>query len=83
MSNCESFADMGVQPATLQTTLWQQRNQQDNIAPASTITAPSNGASFLQDLPLLFLVLLLDAAIVAGVENFSRQRRQLRPVTTM
>jgi hypothetical protein len=39
------FADMGVQPATLQAGLVAATASTDHVAPTSTITAPTNGAS--------------------------------------
>jgi hypothetical protein len=43
------FADMGVQPGTMQSNLVAATQTTDFIAPTSTITSPSNGSSFLHD----------------------------------
>ena len=62
------FADMGVQPGTLQSNLVEASESNDFIAPASTITAPSTGSSFPVRSPITIYGSAADGAVVAGVE---------------
>ena len=63
------FADMGVQPATLQTGLLAATASTDVTAPVSSITAPSNGASFPQGDTVIISGTATDVGgQVAGVE---------------
>jgi hypothetical protein len=77
------FADMGVQPATLQSNLVAATQSTDNMAPASTITAPSSGASFPARSPVTITGTATDAAIVAGVEISLDGGATWEPVTTV
>jgi Domain of unknown function (DUF4082)/Bacterial Ig-like domain/Bacterial Ig domain/Secretion system C-terminal sorting domain len=62
------FADMGVQPATLQTGLLAATASTDVTAPATTITAPANGSSTTVSGPVTISGTSTDANVVAGVE---------------
>ncbi len=62
------FADMGVQPQTLQGNLVHALASTDNIPPTSTITAPSTGSSFPARSPISLTGTATDAAVVAGIE---------------
>src|SRR5450755_1273430 len=62
------FADMGVQPATLQTGLLAATASTDVTAPATTITAPANGSSTTSSAPITITGTATDANAVAGVE---------------
>ena len=62
------FADMGVQPYTLQGNLIAATASTDYIAPTSTITAPSTGSSFPARAPLTITGTATDASVVAGIE---------------
>lgn len=62
------FADMGVQPATLQNDLIAAQASTDFTAPISTIITPSNGASFPAKSTVTISGTATDAAVVAGVE---------------
>ena len=64
------FADMGVQPATLQAGLLPATKSTDTIAPASTITAPANGTSVQLGATLTATGTAADTGggLVAGVE---------------
>ena len=77
------FADMGVQPATMQSNLVAATQSTDFIAPASTITAPSNGASFPARSPITITGSATDAAVVAGVEISVDGGTTWQPATTV
>ena len=62
------FADMGVQPGTLQNNLIEGTPSTDFIAPGSTITAPSTGSSFPVRSPITINGTAADGELVAGVE---------------
>ena len=64
------FADMGVQPATLQAGLAAGAASTDATAPISTITSPSAGATVPQGVPLAISGTATDAGggVVGGVE---------------
>ena len=77
------FADMGVQPATIQSNLVAATQSTDFIAPTSSITAPSNGAPFPARSPVTISGSATDAAIVAGVEISLDGGVNWEPVTTV
>jgi hypothetical protein len=77
------FADMGVQPATMQTNLVAATQSTDFIAPTSTITSPSNGASFPARSTVTINGTATDAAVVAGVEISTDGGTTWEPVTTV
>ena len=62
------FADMGVQPGSLQANLTATTASTDFTAPTSTIAAPANGSSFPARAPITISGTATDAQIVAGVE---------------
>ena len=62
------FADMGVQPYTMQSNLVAATQSTDFIAPTSTITSPSNGASFPARSQVTLTGTATDASVVAGIE---------------
>jgi len=63
------FADMGVQPATLQTGLVSASASSDTIPPASTITTPSSGSSATVGSPMTITGTASDSGgVVAAVE---------------
>ena len=62
------FADMGVQPYTLQSNLTATTASTDNIAPTSIITSPPNGSTFAARAPVTITGTATDAQVVAGVE---------------
>ena len=63
------FADMGVQPVTLQSGLIAASKSTDTTAPTSTITAPSNGSSVQAGTTISVTGTASDVAgLVAGVE---------------
>ncbi len=64
------FADMGVQPATLQAPLAPASASSDTTPPTSTITSPTPGASLQPGAPITVQGTALDAGggVVAGVE---------------
>lgn len=62
------FADMGVQPGSLQSNLVATTASTDNIAPTSIITSPPNGSTYPYRLPVSITGTATDAAVVAGVE---------------
>ncbi|HEY7090888.1 MAG TPA: N,N-dimethylformamidase beta subunit family domain-containing protein, partial [Tepidisphaeraceae bacterium] len=64
------FADMNVQPGSLQPGLVPAVASTDIIAPTSSITTPANGASFVTGIPLTISGTSTDVGggIVAGVE---------------
>jgi hypothetical protein len=62
------FADMGVQPETLQGDLVTALASTDNIPPTSVISFPSNGASFPARSTVTITGTATDGAVVAGLE---------------
>ena len=64
------LADMGVQPATLQSGLVSASASTDSVAPTSTISSPAPGASFPSGTPITVTGTASDSGggIVAGVE---------------
>jgi hypothetical protein len=64
------FADMGVQPATLQAGLVAAAASTDTVAPTSGITSPAQGATLPRKQPSTITVNATDAGggVVAGVE---------------
>jgi hypothetical protein len=62
------FADMGVQPGSLQTNLVAASAPTDFTAPTSSITAPPNGCSFPARSEVTISGTATDGEIVAGVE---------------
>lgn len=64
------FADMGVQPATLQSPLTPATSSTDQAAPTSTITFPIAGASVQATVPVTITGTSVDlgGGVVAGVE---------------
>ena len=64
------LADMGVQPATLQSGLVSASASTDSVAPTSTISSPAPGASFPSGTPITVTGTASDTGggIVAGVE---------------
>jgi hypothetical protein len=77
------FADMGVQPATIQSNLVAASSSTDFIAPTSTITSPSNGASFPARSSVTISGTASDAAVVAGVEVSVDGGTTWNPATTV
>ncbi len=64
------LADMGVQPATLQSSLIPATASLDTIAPTSTITAPTAGSNLPQGIPVTISGTATDTGggVVGGVE---------------
>ena len=63
------FADMGVQPATLQSGLTAATASTDTIPPVSTITAPAGGATLQPGTPITITGTASDSGgVVGGVE---------------
>jgi hypothetical protein len=64
------FADMGVQPATLQASLIIAAQSTDHTAPVSTITAPSGSSSIVAGQPVTITGTAADTGggVVGGVE---------------
>ena len=64
------FADMGVQPATIQRGLQPAIQSTDTIAPVSTITSPASGANISTGAPTTISGTAVDSGggVVAGVE---------------
>lgn len=64
------FADMGVQPATLMTSLVVASQTTDNAKPTSTITSPTTGGSYLAARPITISGTATDAGggLIAVVE---------------
>ncbi len=62
------FADMGVQPYSLQSNLVAASPSTDNIAPTSIISSPSSGSVFAARAPVTISGTATDAQVVAGVE---------------
>ncbi len=64
------FADMGVQPASLQPGLLPATKSTDTSAPASSVTSPSNGAAIVSGTTVTITGTAVDfgGGVVAGVE---------------
>ena len=64
------FADMGAQPATLQSGLVPATMSTDTVAPTSSIVSPANGATVQASVPMTITGTASDAGsgVVAGVE---------------
>jgi hypothetical protein len=77
------FADMGVQPATMQSNLVAATPSTDYIAPTSTITSPANGASFPARSTVTISGTATDASVVAGMEISVDGGSTWEPVTTV
>jgi hypothetical protein len=67
-STVNLFADMGVQPATIQSDLVAATQSADFTKPVSTIISPSNGASFPVRSAVSITGTASDNAVVAGLE---------------
>jgi methionine-rich copper-binding protein CopC len=79
------FADMGVQPATLESDLVPGVQPHDTAAPASTITSPSAGATFGNGSTVTITGTATDSGggVVAGVEVSTDGGSTWHPVTSM
>ena len=79
------FADMGVQPATLESDLVPATAAADTTAPTSTITSPSAGATFTNGSTVTITGTATDSGggVVAGVEVSTDGGSTWHPVTTM
>jgi methionine-rich copper-binding protein CopC len=79
------FADMGVQPATLESDLVPGVQPHDTAAPTSTITSPSAGATFTNGSTVTITGTATDSGggVVAGVEVSTDGGSTWHPVTTM
>ena len=77
------LADMGVQPATLQTGLVAAAKSTDILPPTSTITSPAANASFPVGAPVTITGTAVDAGggIVAGVEVSTDGGTRWHPAT--
>ncbi len=62
------FADMGAQPATLQSGLVAATASTDNTAPTATVVSPANGSTIPSVLPMTISGTASDGATVAVVE---------------
>ncbi|MBL7743632.1 MAG: DUF4082 domain-containing protein [Chitinophagaceae bacterium] len=62
------FADMGVQPGSLQSDLLTASQSTDVTPPSVTISSPSHGASFPAFKPITIIGTVMDNKVVAGVE---------------
>ncbi len=64
------FADMGIQPATIQSGLHPATQSTDSVAPVSTITSPASGASINTGSPVTVSGTATDSGggVVAGIE---------------
>ena len=67
-STVNLFADMGVQPATIQSGLTIATQSTDVTAPTATISAPANNTTITSTAPVNFSGTATDANTVAGVE---------------
>ena len=78
------FADMGVQPATLQAGLTTASQSSDFTAPTATITSPSNGATFSSGANITFSGNANDGGggVVASVEISFDGGNTWTPATT-
>ena len=79
------FADMGVQPATLESDLTPATASTDHTPPTSTITSPSAGATFTNGSTVTITGTATDSGggVVAGVEVSTDGGSTWHPVTTM
>jgi methionine-rich copper-binding protein CopC len=79
------FADMGAQPATLQTGLVAATASADHTPPASTISSPSPGATFTNGSTVTISGAATDSGggVVAGVEVSTDGGSTWHPATTM
>ncbi len=79
------FADMGVQPATLESDLVPGVQPHDTAAPTSTITSPSVSATFANGSTVTITGTATDSGggVVAGVEVSTDGGSTWHPVTTM
>jgi methionine-rich copper-binding protein CopC len=79
------FADMGVQPATLESDLVPGVQPHDTAAPTSAITSPSAGATFANGSTVTITGTATDSGggVVAGVEVSTDGGSTWHPVTTM
>ena len=79
------FADMGVQPATLESDLVPGVQPHDTAAPTSAITSPSGGATFANGSTVTITGTATDSGggVVAGVEVSTDGGSTWHPVTTM
>ena len=79
------FADMGVQPATLESDLVSGVQPHDTAPPTSTITSPSAGATFANGSTVTITGTATDSGggVVAGVEVSTDGGSTWHPVTTM
>ena len=74
------FADMGVQPETLQASLAIAQASTDTTAPTAVITSPTSGASVTAGQTLTITGTATDVGgKVAGVEVFDRWRHDVEP----
>ncbi|MGE5288238.1 MAG: DUF4082 domain-containing protein [Micromonosporaceae bacterium] len=79
------FADMGAQPATLESDLQSAAASTDTTPPTSTITSPSAGATFTNGSTVTITGTATDSGggVVAGVEVSTDGGSTWHPVTTM
>jgi methionine-rich copper-binding protein CopC len=77
------FADMGVQPATLQSGLVQQAMSTDVLRPTSTINFPAPGAGLTAAVPVTITGTAVDSGggVVAGIEVSTDGGRTWHPAT--
>ncbi len=73
------FADMGIQPTTLDASLILATQSTDTIKPIATITSPTVGASFVEGQKVTITGTAQDfgGGIIAGVEISTRRRADL------
>ena len=79
------FADMGVQPGTLESDLVPGVQPHDTAAPTSAVTSPSGGATFANGSTVTITGTATDSGggVVAGVEVSTDGGSTWHPVTTM
>ena len=79
------LADIGVQPATLESDLTPATQSTDHTPPTSTITSPSAGAAFTNGstVTITGTATESDGGVVAGVEVSTDGGSTWHPVTTM
>src|SRR4029077_10511950 len=79
------LADMGVQPATLESDLTTATQSTDHTPPTSTITSPSAGATLTngRTVPITGTATDSGGGVVAGVEFSTDGGSTWHPVTTM
>ncbi|GGB92486.1 N,N-dimethylformamidase beta subunit family domain-containing protein [Dyadobacter sediminis] len=75
------FADMGVQPATRQSDLVAATASTDFVAPALTVTSPSNGANIPSGTSVNISGTASDANTVAGIEVSTDEGKTWRLAT--